>query len=78
MWDLIVSVSDHCLSFYLWCHFLLFVLKTLQMEVCHLTAVLDEGTRDIKNLITYKYCLNNQPHDSNKHVSKVAILCIKL
>ena len=63
---------------WLWYHFLLFVFKSLHMEVCNLTAVLDEETRDIKNLITHKYCLNNQPHDSSKHFSKVAIFCIKL
>ena len=43
-----------------------------------MTAVLDEETRDIKNLITYKYCLNNQTRDSNKHFSEVAILLYKI
>ena len=39
--------------------------------------MLEEETRDIKNLITYKYCLNPL-NDSKKHFSKVTIFCIKL
>ena len=37
-----------------------FALKSRHLEVSNLTAVLDEETRDIENLITYKYCLSNR------------------
>ena len=36
------------------------------MEVWNLTAVLNEDSRDIENVIAYKCCLNTQLHDCNK------------